>query len=52
MRHAGDTPFFRTPFRALREAAAILFAAWQGQSLWQIAGGRAFRIKDALKRLA
>lgn len=34
-----------------REAAAILFAAWQGQSLWQKAGGRAFRIKDALKRL-
>lgn len=34
-----------------REAAAILFATWQGQALWRLAGGRAFRIKDALKRL-
>lgn len=34
-----------------REAAAILFAAWQGQMLWQIAGGKGFRLKDALKRL-
>ena len=32
-----------------REAAAILFAAWQGQALW---GGDGFRIKDAAKRLA
>lgn len=32
-----------------REAAAILFAAWQGQALW---GGEGFRIKDAAKRLA
>ncbi|MEZ5798965.1 MAG: transcriptional regulator [Paracoccaceae bacterium] len=32
-----------------REAAAILFAAWQGQLLW---GGEAFRIKDILKRLS
>jgi hypothetical protein len=31
-----------------REAAAILFAAWQGQMLW---GGEGFRIKDAAKRL-
>lgn len=35
-----------------REAAAILFAAWQGQALWQMAGERSFRIKDAVKRLA
>ena len=35
-----------------REAAAILFAAWQGQLLWQVAGGKAFRLKDAVKRLA
>jgi AcrR family transcriptional regulator len=34
-----------------REAAAILFAAWQGQALWQMAGERSFRIKDAIKRL-
>ncbi|MBK6468098.1 MAG: transcriptional regulator [Rhodobacter sp.] len=31
-----------------REAAAILFAAWQGQLLW---GGEGFRLKDAVKRL-
>lgn len=35
-----------------REAAAILFAAWQGQLLWQPAGGKAFRLKDALKRIS
>lgn len=34
-----------------REAAAILFAAWQGQALWQVAGERGFRLKDAVKRL-
>ena len=34
-----------------REAAAILFAAWQGQILWQTAGGKGFRLKEALKRL-
>jgi AcrR family transcriptional regulator len=34
-----------------REAAAILFAAWQGQSLWQRAGGRGFRLKDVVKRI-
>ena len=31
-----------------REAAAILFAAWQGQMLWAAEG---FRLKDAVKRL-
>jgi AcrR family transcriptional regulator len=35
-----------------RTAAAILFAAWQGQSLWSPAGGRGFKLKDAVKRLA
>ena len=34
-----------------QQAAAILFAAWQGQALWQAAGGRGFRLKDAIKRL-
>lgn len=34
-----------------REVAALLFAAWQGQILWQMAGGKGFRLKDALKRL-
>lgn len=35
-----------------REAAAVLFAAWQGQRLWQSAGGKGFKLKDAVKRLA
>jgi hypothetical protein len=35
-----------------RVAASILFAAWQGQSLWSPAGGRGFKLKDAVKRLA
>jgi AcrR family transcriptional regulator len=35
-----------------REAAAMLFAAWQGQMLWEQAGGRGFRLKDAARRLA
>lgn len=34
-----------------REAAALLFAAWQGQMLWQAAGDRGFKLKDAVKRL-
>ncbi len=34
-----------------REAAAMLFAAWQGQMLWQAAGGKGFKLKDAVKRL-
>jgi AcrR family transcriptional regulator len=34
-----------------RAAASILFAAWQGQSLWSSAGGRGFKLKDAVKRL-
>ncbi len=34
-----------------KDMAAILFAAWQGQVLWQAAGGKSFRLKDAIKRL-
>ncbi len=35
-----------------REAASILFAAWQGQALWSRAGGRGFKLKDAIRRLS
>lgn len=35
-----------------RESAALLFAAWQGQMLWHRAGGKGFRLKDALKRIS
>lgn len=35
-----------------REAATLLFAAWQGQRAWQPAGGKGFRLKDAVRRLA
>lgn len=34
-----------------REAARLLFAAWQGQLVWQPAGGKGFRLKDAVRRL-
>lgn len=34
-----------------QDLGAILFAAWQGQALWAMAGGRSFRLKDAAKRL-
>ena len=34
-----------------REEAAILFAAWMGQVMWLPAGGKGFKLKDALKRL-
>ncbi len=34
-----------------RESAALLFAAWQGQSLWSRSGEVGFRLKDAVKRL-
>lgn len=34
-----------------REMAAILFAAWQGQIMWLPMGGKAFRLKDLLKRV-
>lgn len=35
-----------------REAAAMLFAAWQGQLLWNGAGGKGFKTKDAIKALS
>lgn len=35
-----------------REGAAILFAFWQGQLLWQPAGDKTARLKDAVRRLA
>jgi hypothetical protein len=34
-----------------RAKAAMLFAAWQGQLLWQMAGGKSFKMKDAVKQL-
>lgn len=34
-----------------RERAALVFALWQGQILWEGTGPRAFRMKDALRRL-
>ena len=34
-----------------REAATVLFAAWQGQSLWSLAGGPTFKLRDAIRRL-
>jgi AcrR family transcriptional regulator len=34
-----------------REAAALLFAAWQGQALLAPAGEGGFKLKDAVKRL-
>jgi AcrR family transcriptional regulator len=34
-----------------KESAALLFAAWQGQALWDATGDSAFRLKDAVKRL-
>lgn len=35
-----------------REAAALLFAVWQGQTLWLATGERGFKLKDAVKRLS
>ena len=35
-----------------REAAAMLFAAWQGQLLWNGAGGKGFKIKDAIRAMS
>lgn len=32
-----------------REQAAIAFAAWQGQLLWDAAGGKSFRLKAAVR---
>lgn len=33
------------------DAAAILFAAWQGRMQWDTAGARGFSLRDAVKRL-
>lgn len=33
------------------EAAAMLFAAWQGRLMWEAAGGAGFKLKDAARRL-
>ena len=33
------------------ETAALIFAAWQGRLLWTAAGGKGFRLGEALKRL-
>ncbi len=33
------------------EAAAMLFAVWQGQMLWDGGGEKAFKMKDVVKRL-
>lgn len=38
--HGGDT-----------DAAAMLFAAWQGQAMWEGLGDKGFKMKDAIKRL-
>lgn len=34
-----------------REAAALIFAAWQGRQMWDSAGGKAFRLSDLFKAL-
>ena len=34
-----------------QESAAVLFATWQGRLLWDAAGGKGFRLGEALKRL-
>ena len=34
-----------------REAAGMVFAAWQGQLHWQAVGERTFRLKDAIRRV-
>lgn len=34
-----------------RDAAAMIFAAWQGRCLWDAAGGKGFRLSDLLKAL-
>ncbi len=37
--------------RDARAVAAITFAAWQGQLLWEATGGKGFKIKDAIRRM-
>lgn len=38
--------------RSQMEPARIAFAAWQGQMQWDPAGGKKFRLKDALRRIS
>ena len=33
------------------QAATILFAAWQGRQLWEVAGQKGFSLRDLVKRL-
>ena len=35
-----------------REAGGFMFAAWQGRLMWDAAGGKTFRLGEALRRLA
>ena len=35
-----------------RQPAALLFAAWQGQTMWQSAGNERLKLKDAVKRFS
>lgn len=34
-----------------REAAALIFAAWQGRQTWDFGGGRGFKLSDLLRSL-
>jgi AcrR family transcriptional regulator len=34
-----------------RDAAAMIFAAWQGRCLWETAGGKGFRLSELLKAM-
>jgi hypothetical protein len=35
-----------------RDAGAMMFAAWQGRLMWDNAGGKTFRLGEALRRAA
>lgn len=35
-----------------KDAAAMLFAAWQGQAMWDGISDKGFKMKDAIKRLS
>ena len=35
-----------------KETAALIFAAWQGRMLWDVGGGKGFRLGDAIKRVS
>jgi hypothetical protein len=35
-----------------REAATLIFAAWQGRQFWDGAGGKGFRLSDLLRTLS